>query len=132
MAIQSTLLASENGRLDCKAAQYLFEMKKFFLVCTAFLMSISTMLAVPPGIYVDSRGNRKALVSDDGRTIYLLDRDGSVKRELSVTSENSDGSFATRDRSTGIEHSANTNAWFRDRGEICLNLKWLRETVTRQ
>lgn len=90
------------------------------------------MFAVPSGRYYDSRGNLKAIVSDNGRVIYVLDRDGNVRHELNVTSENSDGSFATQDTKTGIEHPAYKNAWFSSNGKVCLNVEWLPSTVTRE
>lgn len=89
--------------------------------------------AVPPGAYYDSRGRNRAIVTNDGKTIYIMDRNGNTTHELTVTEENSDGSFATKDERTGFQHSAYKNAWFTDRnGNVCLNVEWLRETVTRQ
>lgn len=107
-------------------------MKKSFLSLICLLAATGLANAVPSGSYYDYRGVRKALVSDSGKTIYILDRDGTVRHELEVTQENSDGSFATRDKKTGIEHSAYKNAWFTDNGKVCLNVEWLPRTVTRE
>lgn len=90
------------------------------------------MLAVPPGRYYDNNGNLKAVVSDNGKVIYLPDREGNIRHELIVTSENSDGSFSTKDTKTGISHSENKNAWFQSNGKVCLNVEWLPSTVTRE
>lgn len=105
--------------------------KKLVLVCASMFLAIGSMLAVPAGPYYDSRGNLKVLVSDNGELIYILDRDGNVRHELIVTSENADGSFSTKDTKTGISHPATKNAWFQSNGKVCLNLEWLPSTVTR-
>ena len=107
-------------------------MKKIVLVCAGIFLALGSTLAVPPGSYYDYRGNFKALVSDNGQVIYLLDRDGKVRHELIVTSENSDGSFSTKDTKTGISSPATNNAWFQSNGKICLNIDWLPSTVTRE
>lgn len=106
--------------------------KKIVLVCASLFLAIGTVLAVPAGRYYDSRGNLKALVSNNGEVIYILDNDGNVRHELIVTSENSDGSFSTKDTKTGVSHPATKNAWFQNNGKVCLNVEWLPSTVTRE
>lgn len=107
-------------------------MKKFLLSLVCASAAFIGANAVPPGVYYTNRGVQRALVSDNGRTIYVLDRNGNVTHELQVTNEKSDGSFATRDTKTGITHSIYENAWFQENGKIYLNVKWLPETVTRR
>ncbi|MDE5568962.1 MAG: hypothetical protein K2I89_08740 [Muribaculaceae bacterium] len=106
-------------------------MKKF-LVLLSVLTSFCVATAVPSGKYYDDRGILHALVSDDGKTIYIFDKEGYVKHELEVTEEYSDGSFSTSDQKTGISHPASANAWFHHNGKVCLNVRWLRYTVTKE
>ena len=106
--------------------------EKIVLACACMFLTLGSIFAVPPGRYYDSRGNLKAIVSDNGKVIYILDREGYVRHELMVTSENSDGSFSTNDTKTGVSHSANRNAWFQSNNKVCLNVEWLPSTVTRE
>ena len=107
-------------------------MKKFILSCACMLMTVGSMFAVPPGKYYGPKGNFIVLVDDSGTEIYVLEPDGRVNHKLIVTSENSDGSFATKEANLGITHSDRENAWFKSDGKIHLNIKWLRYTVTHE
>ncbi len=107
-------------------------MKKFVVACACMALAVGSMFAVPAGRYYDNRGNLKAIVGDNGKVIYIFDREGNCRHELIVTSENSDGSFSTTDNKTGVSHSANKNAWFQSNGKVCLNVEWLPSTVTRE
>lgn len=106
-------------------------MKKV-LIAIFIATAIFTAKAVPPGRYYDDRGVMQVLVSDNGKTIYILNKDGYVRHELEVIEENQDGSFATKEKATGITHSTNKNAWFVNDGKMCLNVQWLRYTVVRK
>lgn len=105
-------------------------MKKFLLMAIIALTTAISALAIPRGMYCDDRGNNRVLVSDNGKEIYFLDSDGRVTRTLEVVSENSDGSFTTRETSTGIVHY-NNEYWYED-GVCYLNLAWKRVTLHRQ
>lgn len=45
-------------------------------------------MAVPPGVYKDSRGRDKVVVHQNGKEVYLLKRDGMVYAWFKVVSEN--------------------------------------------
>lgn len=106
-------------------------MKKLLLIVFA-ATTFFVAKAVPPGRYYNSDGVMAALVSDNGKTIYILDKDGFVRHELEVIEEKQDGSFATKDSKTGITHLANKNGWVIRDGKVYLNVQWLRSTVIRK
>ena len=95
-------------------------MKKILFVLFLALVSAVSALAVPPGVYCDNRGKHQVLIQGD--QIHFLDSDGYVTRTLYVIKENSDGSFTTKESSTGIEHSRN-GYWY-ENGVLYLNLEW--------
>lgn len=77
------------------------------------------VLAVPPGIYLDNRGNVKAHVDQSGKEISKIESDGSVLIRYSVIRENPDGSFSTHNNVGVDEHN---NAWWEENGKIYLRL----------
>ncbi len=104
-------------------------MKKFILVLVLTLTAAISTFAVPRGMYCDNRGGNQVLVADNG-DIHFLDSNGNVTRTLTVISENSDGSFTTKDTSTGIVHRNNCY-WYED-GVLYLNLEFKRVTLHRK
>ncbi len=105
-------------------------MKKAILSMLLLASTAIAALAVPAGTYYDNRGNLKAIVSQNGKEIHLLDNQGNVRRTLTVTSERNDGTFTVNDPSTGITHSR--NAYWTENGAVLMNLEWLPKTVTRK
>lgn len=104
-------------------------MKKFLLVLILALTATVSALAVPRGMYCDDRGRNQVLVADNG-DIHFLDSEGNVTRTLSVIKENSDGTFTTKDSSTGIVHTK--NCYWYENGVLYLNLEFKRVTLHRQ
>lgn len=104
-------------------------MKKILIAALLSIVTTIGAIAVPSGRYYE-RGKLKAIVDQSGRTIYLLNNDGTVRRTLTVTQENSDGSFVVCDQSVNIVH--HNNAWWNENGKTHMNLQWLPSTVTRE
>lgn len=93
-------------------------MKKAILTFIMAVVCTISMLAVPRGIYSNTRGTTKVYVN--GADICIMRKDGTVILRGTIISENANGSFTIRYQ-TGTEESR--NACFRDEdGTLCLNL----------
>lgn len=104
-------------------------MKKVFLVIVFSLIAAISAIAVPTGLYGDDRGRNRVVVETAGKEIYFIDSEGNVTKTLQVIKENQDGSFTTKDLSTGIVRSDNS-FWY-ENGVCYLNLAQKRVTLKR-
>lgn len=97
-------------------------MKKIFCLLATIFISFQMLLAIPSGVYCDSRGKQKVVVQ--GETIYCLDNSGNVRSTWMVVNEESNGRFSIKPVVNGQPYgSANSdNAWWNENGRIYLNL----------
>lgn len=65
-------------------------MKKILLLSILFISSLGTVFAIPPGSYVDKRGNLVFIVNNNGKEVYLIGKDGKVLLTQYVVSEQYD------------------------------------------
>lgn len=109
-------------------------MKKAILLIGLLISSVSAALAVPPGSYVDNRGRVKAIVHQNGKEIYLINREGKVYMTFEVISEDeiseSKGTFVVRDIRT--EFTQRRNSYWVENGVLRMNLEALPSTVNRE
>lgn len=103
-------------------------MKKLALIVILCIGTLLSVLAVPSGAYSDDRGKNKVLVTSN-QEIHLLDKDGKVRFSLTIIKENPDGSFTTKDK---LGNTYERNAWWKENGEIYLNLHHKLKTLTRE
>lgn len=108
-------------------------MKKILCLLATIFISAQVLLAVPAGVYCDSRGNKKVLVQSDG-TIYCLKNNGEIRSTWIVVREESNGRFSIKMLVNGQAYgSANSNnAWWRENGKIYLNLDNQSGTLVRE
>ena len=89
------------------------------------------LLAVPSGVYCDSRGKEKVYIQ--GNTIYCLDNRGNVRSTYMVVNEDS-GRFYIKVVVNGQPYgnAISDNGWWSENGKIYLNMANQSGTLVRK
>lgn len=97
-------------------------MKRMIMLMLFSFSIFLSILAVPGGLYKDTRGNQ--FLIDDHNVIHILDDQGRVTSRISIISEekvgNSKGIFVTKDEYGVTRYN---NSWWIEDGEIYVNIK---------